>query len=100
MRDSASRGYGPHGAAAALVAAMVVVSSIVYADPARGVFPVVLRDQSCENVASSQVNQATDCNPDIATTATSDSAATQQNVATAQNINSPNSSQFATSTSP
>jgi hypothetical protein len=94
MRDPASPRY-----VSAAVAAFFV-SAVVYADPARGVFPVVLRDQSCENVAASQSDAPTDCNPDVVSWTASDGASGQQNVATAQNINSPNSWSYANSTSP
>src|SRR5438128_9298711 len=88
LRDSASLRYGPRGVVAAMVAA-ICVWSVAYADPAGGVFPVMLRDNSCQDVASRQhMDQTADCNPDAPSWTATDRSQVQQ-VVVAENVDAP-----------
>jgi hypothetical protein len=69
--------------------ASLCVSSGAYAEPAGGIFPLVLRDPSCKDVGPDQSDQATECDPN-APGWTEDTTQTQQVVVT-QNVDAPGS---------
>jgi len=69
--------------------AAICVWSVAYADPAGGVFPVMLRDNSCQDVASRQhMDQTADCNPDAPSWTATDRSQVQQ-VVVAENVDAP-----------
>ena len=68
---------------------MLPTWSAVSVEAAGSVFPVVVRDGSCQDVGSDQVEQTSDCDPD-APTWIQDSTQTQQ-VIVSENIDAPRS---------
>jgi hypothetical protein len=88
MRDAVSPRHGTREVGATFAAAAVAtihVLSGVYADPAGGVFPILLSDDSCQDVASRQSSQATACNPDAPSWTATDRSQVQQ-VIVADNV--------------
>ncbi len=91
MRDAVSARHGTREVGATFVAGAVAtihVLSVMYADPAGGVYPFVLRDDSCQDVASRQSNQMRDCNPDAPSWTATDRSEVQQ-VIVAENVDAP-----------
>ena len=71
--------------------ATILGGSVVYAEPTGGIFPVVLRDHSCEDVGSDQPTQASDCNPDAPSWADTSNVSQVQQVIVAENVDAPGS---------
>jgi hypothetical protein len=76
--------------------ATLSVGSVVYAEPAGGVFPVLLTDRSCDQAASDQSNHASDCDPDAPAWAQSGDASQVQQAVVAENVDAPGSVATAT----
>jgi hypothetical protein len=99
MHVSASARHGTRDMLASIVAAAaatILVGSVVYAEPTGGLFPVLLRDHSCEDVGSDQSNPAPDCDPDASSWACGSDVSQVQQVIVADNVDAPGSVAVAT----
>jgi hypothetical protein len=75
----------------AATAATIVLGSVASAASAAGTFPVVVRDDSCQDVARDQSDQVTDCNPDAPGAAQVLDGAQVQQMTVADNVDAPGS---------
>ena len=94
MQVFASFRHGRRDIQASIVAALVAtiyVWTVVYAEPAGDVFPVLLADRSCRDLASDQSSQTTDCDPDAPGWAHASDDTQVQQVIVAENVDSPGS---------